>query len=65
MKILPLSPQAITAQAIFDNLNNGGLEQKVVALRQLSELSIDNTFAQEFINKNGLHLLISMIESGS
>ncbi len=57
--------QAKTAQEILDRLKSGSADEKKPALTQLSKLSVDNTFAQEFINKKGLHLIISMVESGS
>jgi len=37
----------------------------VPALKQLSELSIDGAFAQEFINQDGLKLISSKIENES
>ncbi|CAH1782758.1 unnamed protein product [Owenia fusiformis] len=53
-----------TAQQILDHLNGGTHEEKLSALRQLTELSPDNTFAQEFISKKGLVLVINMVEGG-
>jgi len=37
------------------------MEEKVVALQKLIMLSIDMTFALEFINKKGLALIISQV----
>lgn len=53
---------AKTAQDIFLKLNNGTNEEKTAALQKLSTLSPDMTFALEFINIQGLALLISHIE---
>lgn len=51
-----------TAQDILLALNSGTNEQKMTALQQLSKLSVDRTFASEFISKKGDSLIISMIE---
>ena len=56
--------QAKTAQEILSKLQTGTTAERSESLRRLAELSVDYTFAQEFINKKGLHLLIDMIESG-
>ena len=56
--------QAKTAQEILSKLQTGTTTERSESLRRLAELSVDYTFAQEFINKKGLHLLIDMIESG-
>ena len=39
--------------------------EQVNTLKQLSELSVDSTFAQEFINHDGLVLIVTKIESES
>lgn len=57
---LEFSPSK-TANDILANLNNGAMEEKVVALQKLSKLSTDMTFAFEFINKKGLALIISQV----
>ena len=36
-------------------------ENKTDALKQLRVLSVDSSFAQEFISKQGLHLIIDII----
>lgn len=57
---LEFSPSK-TANDILAKLNNGTTEEKVAALQKLSTLSIDMTFALEFINKKGLALIISQV----
>jgi len=57
---LEFSPSK-TASDILAKLNNGMTEEKVTALQKLSTLSIDMTFALEFINKKGLALIISQV----
>ncbi|KAJ8672502.1 hypothetical protein QAD02_003761 [Eretmocerus hayati] len=53
-----------TANDILEKLNNDCLEEKITgALEKLSKLSHDLTFAHEFINKQGLSLIISQIEA--
>lgn len=53
-----------TAQDILLKLNNGSLEEKTHAMSKLSTLSSDMTFALDFINKQGLTLIIKQIEGG-
>ncbi|PSN54595.1 Engulfment and cell motility protein 1 [Blattella germanica] len=53
-----------TAHDILQKLNNGTGDDKLPALTKLSKLSTDMTFALEFINKQGLALIISHIEGG-
>ncbi|XP_060534785.1 engulfment and cell motility protein 1 [Cylas formicarius] len=53
-----------TAQDILHKLNTGSVEEKAWAMEKLSELSADMTFALEFINKQGLALIIKQIEGG-
>ncbi|GFG38195.1 hypothetical protein Cfor_03800 [Coptotermes formosanus] len=53
-----------TAHDILQKLNTGTNEEKLNALQKLSKLSTDMTFALEFINKQGLALIISIIEGG-
>ncbi|XP_020298453.1 engulfment and cell motility protein 1 [Pseudomyrmex gracilis] len=60
---LEFSPSK-TASDILAKLNNGTIEEKTTALEKLSILSTDMTFALEFINKKGLALIISQVESG-
>ncbi|XP_051161267.1 engulfment and cell motility protein 1 isoform X1 [Leptopilina boulardi] len=51
-----------TASDILIQLNSNNTDEQ--SLQKLGVLSIDMTFALEFINKQGLALLISQIESG-
>ncbi|KAF2898873.1 hypothetical protein ILUMI_07301 [Ignelater luminosus] len=51
-----------TAQDILHKLNLGSPEEKGQALQKLSNLSADMTFALDFINKQGLALIIRQIE---
>lgn len=60
---LTFSPSK-TAEDILFKVKNGTLDEKTQALEKLSLLSTDMTFALEFINKQGLALIISMIEEG-
>ncbi|GLH16768.1 Engulfment and cell motility protein 1, partial [Gryllus bimaculatus] len=60
---LTFSPST-TAHDILQKLNSGTVEDKSVAFEKLSNLSRDVTFALEFINKQGLALIISSIEGG-
>ncbi len=60
--LLPI--KAKTAQEILGKLQSGTTAERSDSLRRLAELSVDYTFAQEFINKKGLHMLIEMVESG-
>lgn len=60
---LTFSPSK-TAHDILTKLNGNSLEDKTSALQKLSALSTDITFALEFINKQGLALLITMVEGG-
>ncbi|KDR14604.1 engulfment and cell motility protein 1 [Zootermopsis nevadensis] len=53
-----------TAHDILQKLNTGTNEDKLNAVQKLSKLSTDMTFALEFINKQGLALIISIIEGG-
>lgn len=54
-----------TAQDILHKLNTGGTEDKAQGLQRLSSLSADMTFALDFINKQGLALIIRQIEAGN
>lgn len=54
-----------TAQDILHKLNTGGPEDKAQGLQRLSSLSADMTFALDFINKQGLALIIRQIEAGN
>lgn len=60
---LQFSPSK-TAQDILHKLNTGSPEEKAHAMTHLSNLSSDMTFALDFINKQGLTLIIKQIEGG-
>ncbi|KAG6449390.1 hypothetical protein O3G_MSEX006026 [Manduca sexta] len=60
---LELSP-AKTVQDILTKINTGLESEQVTALKKLSTLSSDLTFALEFINKKGLSLIINNIQNG-
>ncbi|XP_045463247.1 engulfment and cell motility protein 1 [Harmonia axyridis] len=60
---LQFSPSK-TAQDILQKLQNGTPEEKSRAVSTLSSLSSDMTFAFDFINKQGLSLIIKQIEGG-
>lgn len=53
-----------TAQDILNKLNSGTTEEKAQGMCKLSKLSADMTFALDFINKQGLTLIIKQIEGG-
>lgn len=53
-----------TAQDILLKLNTGSLEEKTHAMSRLSTLNSDMTFALDFINKQGLTLIVKQIEGG-
>lgn len=55
---------AKTVQDILAKINTGTEAEQTNALTKLSTVSSDLTFALEFINKNGLTLIIHNIESG-
>ncbi|KAL8580329.1 hypothetical protein ACOMHN_039540 [Nucella lapillus] len=68
--VLSLSPSpAQTAQSIISKLTLGASktlsEEKLDGLRQLVSLAPDSTFAVEFINKNGLPIIISIVTDGT
>lgn len=63
---LAFSPSKI-AHDILQTLHVEGSDDKnerTAALQKLAECSVDITFALEFINKQGLALIISLIERG-
>ncbi|XP_020911020.1 engulfment and cell motility protein 1 [Exaiptasia diaphana] len=59
---LTLSPAKL-AQDIFDKLQSPNVEDKKSILAQLSNIAEDPTFAGEFIKRNGLGLIISLLEA--
>ncbi|GAB1611161.1 engulfment and cell motility protein 1-like [Argonauta hians] len=52
-----------TSQEVYDKLKDQDRMKKLEALKQLSTLSTDGSFAQEFIGKQGLHLLTSIVNN--
>ncbi|KAK7115042.1 engulfment and cell motility protein 1-like [Littorina saxatilis] len=68
--VLTLAPSpAQTAQGIITKLSEGSnktlSEDKLEGLRQLVRRAPDSTFAVEFINKNGLPIIISIVTDGT
>ncbi|XP_032515062.1 engulfment and cell motility protein 1 [Danaus plexippus] len=55
---------AKTVQDILAKINTGTESDQITALTKLSTVSSDLTFALEFINKNGLTLIVNHIETG-
>ncbi|KAF5899136.1 engulfment and cell motility protein 1 isoform X5, partial [Clarias magur] len=53
------------AQQLHERIQTGSLEMKLDALKDLANSSRDITFAQEFINLDGISLLTQMVESGT
>ncbi|XP_065332151.1 engulfment and cell motility protein 1 [Cloeon dipterum] len=60
---LTLSAAKMTTE-ILAKINGDVEADRAAALEKLSHLSTDNTFAEEFINKQGLKLVTTLIESG-
>jgi engulfment/cell motility protein 1 len=58
---LNFSPSKI-ASDILVKLNTGSTDEKTSSLQELARLSNDITFALEFINKQGLALIVDLIE---
>ncbi|XP_061110953.1 engulfment and cell motility protein 1 isoform X2 [Conger conger] len=61
---LTTSP-AQTAQQLHERIQSSSMDAKLEALKDLANSSRDVTFAQEFINLDGLSLLTQMVESGT
>lgn len=57
--------QAQMAQQLHERIQSGSLDMKLDALKDLANSSRDITFAQEFINLDGISLLTQMVESGT
>jgi engulfment and cell motility protein 1 len=63
--VLLLCPSAAkNVASIVESINMGDGAKKQEALRQLSFHSSDVSFVQEFINQQGMSLLINIIEGG-
>ncbi|XP_077347777.1 engulfment and cell motility protein 1 isoform X1 [Lithobates pipiens] len=54
-----------TAQQLHDRVQSSSMDVKLEALKDLAKFSRDITFAQEFINLDGIYLLTQMVESGN
>ncbi|XP_043920973.1 engulfment and cell motility protein 1 isoform X1 [Protopterus annectens] len=61
---LTTSP-AQNAQQLYERIQSSSMDAKMEALKDLASYSGDVTFAQEFINLDGITLLTQMIESGT
>ncbi|XP_018587405.1 engulfment and cell motility protein 1 isoform X3 [Scleropages formosus] len=61
---LTTSP-AQTAQQLHERIQSSSMDAKLEALKDLASASRDITFAQEFINLDGISLLTQMVESGT
>ena len=56
--------QAKTAQNIYTRLKDGKADERLEALKQLSQLAGDNTFALEFITKDGQKIIKQFVVDG-
>uniref|UniRef100_A0AAY4ELZ6 ELMO domain-containing protein n=1 Tax=Denticeps clupeoides TaxID=299321 RepID=A0AAY4ELZ6_9TELE len=56
---------ASTAQELHERIQSSSMDAKLEALKDLATSSRDITFAQEFINLDGITLLTQMVESGT
>ncbi|KAG8572513.1 hypothetical protein GDO81_012070 [Engystomops pustulosus] len=54
-----------TAQKLHERVQSSSMDVKLEALKDLAKSSRDITFAQEFINLDGIYLLTQMVESGT
>uniref|UniRef100_A0A8C1LKC6 Engulfment and cell motility 1 (ced-12 homolog, C. elegans) n=1 Tax=Cyprinus carpio TaxID=7962 RepID=A0A8C1LKC6_CYPCA len=53
------------AQQLHERIQSSSMDMKLDALKDLANSSRDITFAQEFINLDGISLLTQMVESGT
>ncbi|KAM8966591.1 engulfment and cell motility protein 1 isoform 2-T2 [Pelodytes ibericus] len=53
------------ALQLHERIQSSSMDSKLEALKDLAKLSRDVTFAQEFINLDGIYLLTQMVESGT
>ncbi|XP_009068407.1 PREDICTED: engulfment and cell motility protein 3, partial [Acanthisitta chloris] len=53
------------AERLYTGIQSKNLDVKTDSLKKLASLSQDATFAQEFINKNGLEPIYSIVEQGN
>uniref|UniRef100_A0A674ML78 Engulfment and cell motility 1 n=1 Tax=Takifugu rubripes TaxID=31033 RepID=A0A674ML78_TAKRU len=54
-----------TAVQLHERIQSSSMDAKLEALKDLANASRDITFAQEFINLDGISLLTQMVESGT
>ncbi|KAG8442761.1 hypothetical protein GDO86_011536 [Hymenochirus boettgeri] len=59
------SSPALNAQQLHERIQSSSMDAKLEALRDLARCSRDVTFAQEFINLDGISVLTQMVESGT
>ncbi|XP_064016741.1 engulfment and cell motility protein 3 isoform X3 [Pogoniulus pusillus] len=52
------------AEQLYSKIQSNNLDVKADSLKKLASLSQDITFAQEFINRNGLKQIFSIVEEG-
>ncbi|NXP74290.1 ELMO3 protein, partial [Ramphastos sulfuratus] len=52
------------AEQLYSGIQSNNLDMKADSLKKLASLSQDITFAQEFINRNGLKQIFSIVEDG-
>uniref|UniRef100_A0A8C7FPE9 Engulfment and cell motility 1 n=1 Tax=Oncorhynchus kisutch TaxID=8019 RepID=A0A8C7FPE9_ONCKI len=60
-----LYTQCISAAQLHERIQSSSMDAKLEALKDLANSSRDVTFAQEFINLDGISLLTQMVESGT
>lgn len=60
-----LTLQYQTALQLHERIQSSSMDAKLEALKDLANASRDITFAQEFINLDGISLLTQMVESGT
>uniref|UniRef100_A0A8B9QG09 Engulfment and cell motility 3 n=1 Tax=Apteryx owenii TaxID=8824 RepID=A0A8B9QG09_APTOW len=53
------------AEGLYSGIQSNNLDVKSDSLKRLASLSQDVTFAQEFINRNGLKQIFSIVEEGN
>uniref|UniRef100_A0A671MY70 Engulfment and cell motility protein 1-like n=1 Tax=Sinocyclocheilus anshuiensis TaxID=1608454 RepID=A0A671MY70_9TELE len=60
-----ITEKAQMAQQLHERIQSSSMDMKLDALKDLANSSRDITFAQEFINLDGISLLTQMVESGT
>ncbi|XP_035192481.1 engulfment and cell motility protein 3 isoform X1 [Oxyura jamaicensis] len=53
------------AERLYNGIQSNNVDVKTDSLKKLASLSQDVTFAQEFINRNGLKLIFHIVEEGN